>query len=338
MIRLSAMGDVAMTAPVVGDVARSYPDVRIRVLTRPLFRAFYRDVPGVRFIDVDLKERHKGLFGLVRLFNDIRRREKIDAVADLHDVLRSQLLRMLFGLTGARVARIRKGRREKKRLTRTSGKILTPLKTTPHRYADVFSELGFPVSVPQRIVKLENTPLPSAILNAVGEKQGRWIGVAPFAQHAGKIYPVEKMEEVVRILASRENTRLFVFGGGPAEREVAERWEAACPSVFSVIGRLKLTEELDLMAHLDTLVSMDSASMHMASLVGTRVVSVWGATHPHAGFPGIGQSPADVVQLGLDCRPCSVYGNKPCARGDYACLNGIAPRTIVDRIENPITH
>ncbi len=332
------MGDVAMTAPVVGEVARSYPDARIWVLTRPLFRAFYRDVPGVQFFDIDLKERHKGIFGIIRLFNDIRRQVKIDAVADLHDVMRSQLLRTLFGLSGARVARIRKGRGEKKRLTRPSEKILAPLKSTPQRYADVFLELGFPVSVPQRIAKPENAPLPAVILEEIGEKQGLWIGIAPFAQHAGKIFPIEKMEAVVRILASRENTRLFVFGGGPAEREVAERWEAAYPAVFSVIGKLKLTQELDLMAHLDTLVSMDSASMHMASLVGTRVVSVWGATHPYAGFLGIGQSPDDAVQLDLDCRPCSVYGNKPCARGDYACLNGIDPQTVVDRIENPITH
>ena len=92
------------------------------------------------------------------------------------------------------------------------------------------------------------------------------------------------------------------------------------------------------MSHLDAMVSMDSSNMHLASLTGTPVVSVWGATHPYAGFLGWGQSTDNIVQIDLECRPCSIYGQKPCRRGDYACMNGIAPETIVDKIENILSN
>ena len=86
------------------------------------------------------------------------------------------------------------------------------------------------------------------------------------------------------------------------------------------------------MSHLNAMLSMDSANMHMASLVATPVVSVWGATHPYAGFMGWGQKPENIVQVELDCRPCSIYGQKPCLRGDYACMNMIKPEIIVEKI------
>ena len=92
------------------------------------------------------------------------------------------------------------------------------------------------------------------------------------------------------------------------------------------------------MSHLDVMLSMDSSNMHLASLTGTPVVSVWGATHPYAGFMGWGQTEEYAVQIPLDCRPCSVYGQKPCLRGDYACMRNIAPEAIVEKVEKVLKH
>ena len=162
-----------------------------------------------------------------------------------------------------------------------------------------------------------------------GEK---WIGIAPFAAHKGKIYPLEKMERVIELLLEREpNCRIFLFGGGAEERELLTQWESRHDRcTCALLG--SLYNELVLMSHLDTMVSMDSANMHLASLTGTRVVSVWGATHPFAGFMGWNQSSADAVQTTLPCRPCSIFGNKPCLHGDYPCLNSITPEEIVERV------
>ena len=94
--------------------------------------------------------------------------------------------------------------------------------------------------------------------------------------------------------------------------------------------------EMELMSHEDCLVSMDSMAMHMASLVATPVVSVWGATHPNLGFLGWGCRPEDALQADLPCRPCSVFGAKPCQYGDYRCLKAITPERIVAQIEKVV--
>lgn len=324
IIRFTAIGDVVMTAPVVHDLAAQYPQLQITVLSKERMAAYFANMPGnVSFRGVNLNS-YKGLGGLFRLFRELRR-EDYDLVADFHDVIRSKVLRLLFRLSGKRVAHIRKGREEKKALT-VEGSGKKQLRTSFQRYADVLEKLGYPV---QLTYKPEKKHHPSAA--------ERWIGIAPFAAHAGKIYPLEKMKEVVTRLVASPSVSVFLFGGGKKEKEILEAWEALSPQVKSMVGKLSQQEELDLMSQLDAMISMDSANMHMASLVGTPVLSIWGATHPYAGFMGWGQSEENAVQVDLDCRPCSVFGNKPCKRGDYACLNQITPALIVERLQRIIS-
>ncbi len=156
------------------------------------------------------------------------------------------------------------------------------------------------------------------------------IGIAPFAAHKGKIYPLEKMEQVVAAL-SKSGEKIYLFGGGEEEVSILESWAAKYPNTECVAGKMSMSEELELIRSLRVMITMDSSNMHLASLVGTRVVSVWGATHPMAGFLGVGQKEEDCIQRNLPCRPCSIYGNKPCRFGDYRCLN-IDPQTIIERV------
>lgn len=159
--------------------------------------------------------------------------------------------------------------------------------------------------------------------------------MAPFAAHEGKIYPLSLMERVIQgVIHTYPQCRIFLFGGGEKETEVMNRWAETWPEVCNASAQLKsLQQELILMSHLQVMVSMDSANMHLASLVHTPVVSIWGATHPYAGFMGWNQNPTNAVQVDLPCRPCSIYGNKPCMRGDMACMNQIKPEDIIQRIE-----
>ena len=239
---------------------------------------------------------------------------------------------------GKSVAHINKHKQGKKLLCREENKVFIQQPTSFQNYADVLEALGYPI-------KPEFTSIFSAeggdlqlLPNIIGVKQPseQWIGIAPFAAHAGKMYPQEKMELVVRKLTEKHPSwRIFLFGGGKQEIEVLNQWAAQYPQCLCVANVLKgLEKELILMSHLDTMVSMDSANMHLASLTGTRVVSVWGATHPYCGFMGWQQKEEDAVQINtLSCRPCSVFGNKPCHRGDSACMNNILPEEIIQRIE-----
>jgi ADP-heptose:LPS heptosyltransferase len=140
------------------------------------------------------------------------------------------------------------------------------------------------------------------------------------------------MEKLLDHLGREEGIRLFLFGGRGEEQRILENWAARYPHTFSLAGRYALDQELALMSRLNLMLSMDSANMHLASLVGLRVLSFWGATHPWAGFYAYGQDPADAVGADLPCRPCSVYGNKPCYRGDWACLHGIPYTVLLERI------
>ena len=326
VIRFSALGDIAMSVPVVHDLAVQYPELEITMLSREIARPLFEQMPeNVHFIAADLKGRHKGLLGLCRLWRDAHLTD-FHYIADFHDVLRTWWLRAEGCLRRKKVAKIDKGRKGKKALTRQKNKVFVQQDTSFERYAKVLEQLGFPVK-PQ-FMKLDY----SFFCKTQKTDNETWIGIAPFAKHEAKVYPLEKMELVIKVLNERTNTTLFLFGGGAEEDRQIEHLCSKYEHVKPAKSQQGLKGELALMGQLDVMLSMDSANMHLASLVGTRVVSIWGGTHPYAGFLGWNQNPNDCVQLDLPCRPCSVYGNKPCKRGDYACMNGITPAQIVEKL------
>lgn len=340
IIRFSAIGDVAMTIPVIHSLAVQYPQHEITVLSRAMLQPLFRELPdNVRFVSADLKGRHKGFAGLNRLYTELKGLG-FDYVADFHGVLRARYLRFRFLLSGVAVASIAKGRDEKKKLVRRHHKVMQMQKDSFRRYADVLVKLGFPVSLDFTSIYGKEKGDFSEISSVAGSKGTmKWIGIAPFAKHIGKVYPLELQEQVIAHFASDPTVKVFLFGAGKEEQEVFDGWLMKYPSVVSMIGKLNMSTELNLMSHLDVMLSMDSANMHLASLVHIPVVSVWGATHPYAGFMGWKQLPTNAVQCSdLSCRPCSVYGQKPCFRGDYACLWGIRPEQVIEKIEHFIEH
>lgn len=328
VMRLSAMGDVAMTVPVVACLLQQHPDVEVTLLSTPRFEPMFAGIDRLTFVGVDTKKTYKGLPGIFKLFRFLRKNYKFDQMVDLHDVLRSKVLRKLYWLTGTPVSIIDKGRAEKKALVKEGGD-KHQLKSSVSRYCETFAKAGFNIEVNFKglFPKDDSFDLPFP-------KTETWVGIAPFAQHEGKIYPVEKMEQVVRQLSALTNVKVLLFGGGAKEKAILEKWEADIPSAVSLAGKYPLTTELHLLNACKVVVSMDSANMHLASLVNTPVVCVWGATHPFAGFNGYGQSLENAVQIDMDCRPCSIYGNKPCRKGGFPCLNNITPEMVVEKVKN----
>lgn len=329
--RFSALGDVAMTVCVLKAFAETYPDHHITLLSRPFAAPLLEGLPeNVIFCPVNLND-YKGLRGLSRLSLQLRS-QGFDMVADFHDVLRTKILRIYFKLAGMPVAVIDKGRRERKLLTRAEGKQLRQLKTSQQRYADVLAKLGFPVELrPYNIY----SPAPadiSDLIGITGKRNGdRWMGIAPFAAHEGKIYPLSLMQQVVEKLSTQPQVKVFLFGNGDKERAWCEQFRLQ--NVISMVGKTSLREELRLMSNLRVMLTMDSANMHLAALAGVPTLSIWGATHPFAGFTGLQAEGSQQLQLSLDCRPCSIFGNKACIRGNCPCLTGITPDQIVNALK-----
>lgn len=337
VIRFSAFGDVAMTVPVIDSLAKQHPELQIVFLSRENFAPLFQYMPeNVKFRGVNLAN-YKGIRGLNRLYKELSK-DSFDFLADFHDVLRTKFIRHRLKREGVLVSVIDKGRKEKKELTQRNNKKLRPLPSTFNRYATALKNLSYPVNLSFKSLfenqKQHLSQIPIRELQQKKENE-KWIGFAPFAKHRGKVYPPELMFQVIDQV-EKENRKLIFFGGGKEEIAIFNEWKKKKPHLIIAAGHLNLTQELILIAHLDGMVSMDSANMHLASLAYTPVISIWGATHPYCGFMGWGQKESNAIQLNLACRPCSVFGNKPCYRKDYACLNNIPPYEIAKKIENLI--
>ena len=313
-----------MLLPVVRSMREQHPEVQLSVLSQPFARPFFEAIEGVHFIEAEIRNRHKGILGLWRLARKLEKENSFTAIADVHSVLRSWLLTFFLCLLHFprkyRIATINKGRKEKEHLTRAKAKQLVPLEHSVKRYADVLQRLTFKLQIPYELGGLEPVDLPPAVAPFFTHTRPR-VGIAPFAKHKGKIYPLERTLELVKRL-QRQGIQVFLFGSQGDEQHLLERWATKPNIIVLPTYHLNLLEELSVMQRLDLMVAMDSANMHLASWAGTRVLSIWGATHRFAGFYGWGQSENLAVERNdLPCRPCSIYGNKPCVRGDYACLD-----------------
>jgi ADP-heptose:LPS heptosyltransferase len=337
IIRFSSLGDVAVAVPVLEALSKQYANhVEITLVSRAEYGDLVESLPfNIRFHAAFFKGKHKGFFGLLKLCQELNDR-KYDLIIDLHDNLRSRIISFLFSLKGLSYYTVDKGRKEKRALTSRKKERKT-LKPTYRRYMDVFQSAGYSLTA-FNAVRPENSIKLFAIerTNLFGEKKRIWLGIAPFAKHEWKIYPPEKMEKVVAHFAQSDKYTLFLFGRGTQELQLIQTWCDRYPRL-ELHTEYSLSTELKLMSCLDLMVSMDSANMHLAALAGIPVVSIWGATHPDAGFYGLYQKESNIVQIDdLDCRPCSIYGNKPCYRKDFACMNLIEPEKVINKIEDAL--
>nr|WP_315130560.1 glycosyltransferase family 9 protein [uncultured Flavobacterium sp.] len=310
-MRLSAMGDVAMTVPVLRAFVKQFPEVQITVISRPFFKPFFEGIPNLSFFAFDEKERHKGFLGLLRLFQDLKGLN-IDAFADLHNVLRSKVVRTLFALSGKKIASVDKGRAEKKALTQAENKTFKPLPSMFERHAKVFEQLGFTVDLSQPEFP-EKAVLSPEILALIGTNHQKLIGIAPFAQYDSKVYPLDLMQGVIDQLALDTTQTILLFGGGKKEIELLNSLAFNKENVFVVAGKIKFQQELQLISNLDVMLSMDSGNAHIAAMLGVKVITLWGATHPFAGFSPFNQPLENALVSDRNLfpkLPTSVYGNK----------------------------
>lgn len=327
------MGDVALTVPVLAGMRQQYPDAEIVMLTKESFRPFFRAVKGITFFHPDLKNRHKGIRGIYGLCRDITNAGRIDCVIDLHDVIRTKVLRAFFMLAGVKCHVIDKGKKQKKAVIR--GKTREMLPHTVERYCSVFAGASFPVKVPEGpwiIPSVKDLEKADSLLSEDGKLH---IGVAPFAKHALKRWPVDYMVTLLGMIGAKYKTCFWLFGGSD-EKEKLEDLSRRIDNSRVIPADFSLGEEIAVMSRLSLMIAMDSSNMHMAALTGTRTVSVWGGTDRINGFGAWGQPDSNFVAIPfeeLPCRPCTVYGKGKCRRGDLACMMWLTPEKVFDRID-----
>jgi ADP-heptose:LPS heptosyltransferase len=341
VLRFSAMGDVVLLVPVIKALIAAYDDVEVTVVTRPKFASFFTDIERVIPYPADVDYTYTGILGMRDLFGKLMRKASYDVVIDMHDHMRTIILRSLFKLFGVKVVVFEKGRPDKKQFTRRENKNTQPLPHTVERYRQAFVQAGFDK------VRLDEGPPYFPVKDAARDqvsawlqeqslqKQTSWIGVAPFAAHTSKVWPEANYFAVIEQWLARHKARFFLFGG---EKDIKffESVRARFPNdVVIVAGALKIKQELALMQMLDLMICVDSSNMHLAALSGTRLLSIWGGTDPDVGFGPFKYGDDSILQISrevLPCRPCSVYGTEKCLRGDFACLTFIKPDDVVKRM------
>ncbi len=322
VIRFSALGDVAMTLPVIYSLAERYPELDIDIVTRPFFaRLFINKPTNVHVTGIDFKNDFKGIKGLLRLLKQLKSLHP-DCVADLHNVSRSWIIDCYFRLRGVKVAMVDKMRGSRKRLFRTG-------EAQPDfidRYAKVFSRLGFPVELTFNSLFSYKKHKPAfSIMHPA-------IGIAPFARYYNKIYPADMMQKVIHNLTNA-GYNIYLFGGRGEEADTLKEWADKTKGCISLAGSYPLENELVLMGEMDAMISMDSSNQHMASLTGTPVISVWGSTTPSCGFMAYKQDRDNAIYLGLQCQPCSVGGSPECPEGHFNCMRKLDPGIIVNKVK-----
>ncbi len=309
-------------APLVRDYAAANPDIRFTVAGPPLLQPLFTGQDNMEYLGLKKKQ------SFIRIYKSLNA-VGADTVVDLHKVNRVGFaltllrLRHLFDFH-FRLCALRKGK-----LTRwlyLHHLYRHPRKPQYQRYDEVFQRAGLQrVESVERRVESGQPPQENSPLR---------IGVAPFSQHKGKIWPWENICQLVKMLAGH-GYQVLLFGS----KEEAAQLEALASgqeNVTSLAGKQSFAEELDIIKRLSLMVSMDSSNIHFASAQGIPVVSIWGATHPDFGFYPPQQPRANALCADLPCQPCSAFGQKACRFGDYRCLAAITPEMVFDRIQQTL--
>jgi ADP-heptose:LPS heptosyltransferase len=311
------MGDVLLTLPVLAEISENNPGRRIIFVTDRRYLPYFKSV-NIEAHGYDPANRHRGILGIIRLFSDLRR-YRIAKVVDLHGVLRSYVLDALFLLNLKPVYPVRKYRKLRKQ--KLQGKENIEVPHTIHRYHSAIVRSGL------------NCRIAEHPLKRVPEKGNNGkvrLGFAPLARHTTKNWKWDHTEALMTMFLAQPEWEVFLFGGS-SDRNRLE--SLASERVTVVAGRVSPDEEIEVLNTLHVFISMDSANMHLADLVGLPVVSIWGATDPALGFQAFTQPHSYSLyasQTEVSCRPCSVYGAIPCQRKDFPmlCMEKVGPERV----------
>ena len=324
----SDMGDAAMLVPVLRCLYAQNQHIKLTLVTRDRLAPIFQEFSELQLKTADFKGTHKGLKGLYRLSKALKQSQP-NRIADLHHNLRSRILRLFFRLSFTRIKSINNGYADRKRLTHPTKKTMKPLTPQHYRYVEVFSRLGFPIDLEQHEFP-PKPALPKSSLAIDLPADRKWIGIAPFAAHPGKEYPLDLMQKVVGYLQQEHS--VFLFGDGPEEATQIHVWAKAYPHVVSQALEMPFADQLDLLANLDVILSMDAANGHLAANYGVPVITLWGMTHPFLGVSPFGQNNHLLPDREKYPKIPTSTDGKVLPKGYEDAMRSISPEAVIEKV------
>lgn len=320
-----------MTVPIVGLLRSKYPEMKITIVTTEFFSVLYNQISNIHFLF--FKQKHKTFIGLYSLYKEINRLNP-DYIVDLHNVLRTKLLRGILLLSTNSVKAhlvLDKGRKEKKELI--NGSTFKRLKSTHQRYADVFYGLNIKLDLEKfKFYKKIDISNKKHKFNP----DNKLIGIAPFARHICKEYSMKNILELIDSL--NHSCEILIFGASGNEEKKIKKICKERKNTYNVSSNYSLDEQMAVISNLELLISMDSANGHIASIFGINVITIWGATHPFTGYSPFMQP--DINSITPDIKafpklPVTIYGSN-CPENYSEAINSIKTKTILERVSDII--
>ncbi len=348
--------EVALLVPVLQLLVRHNSKLTFTVLCSSRCESFFYNIPSVHVIPISRNGKYRALLGVYRLFTELYKIGPFTNGIDFHGDLGTFSLRFLFLFTGLFIRKFRSNKRKEYLLTRRLYFWTSRRKKTeqlPHivgRYFDAFFQAGI-----ERPLLPQNQKSKEAWINLDTHSRANafaffkkrnltvdrvsWVGIAPFTPHPEKNWPMPKTKEFIERVQKELGAIVFLFGGRLPNRSIKKDIQALqreSPKAVAIPASIASKTEMAILAQMDVFVSMDSLYMHLASLLGNDVISLWGPSHPYAGYSSYGQNPQNIVQIShsaLPCRPCSLRGDKKCYRKDMACMSWISVDEVWEKVK-----
>jgi len=316
VVRLSSIGDIVLTTPVVQELRRAFPGARIDFCTKAPFIPLLAGNPAISSVCTP-----ENLMGIA-----------YDLAVDLQNNRRSRAL--LRGLDIGSVRQYRKRNWKKLLLVRFKLNLFGDgYRSVVQRYGEALDGLAGTVDAPCVLV-----PSREDRDFALGTLKGSVpvLAVCFGANHLTKRYPEERFAAVIERVGSKMPVRVILLGGkediAGGERIVALLPPAVRSRVRSMAGVTTLMQSAALLERSDLVLCNDTGLMHMASAFGRKVLVLFGSSVKEFGFLPWG-TPFELFEAeGLACRPCSHIGRDSCPKGHFHCMNDITPERVASRI------
>jgi heptosyltransferase-2 len=332
IIRLSSLGDIVLTTPVIAALKAKYPHSELYFLTKARYADLLRNDPRISsLVEFDPVGRHGGLSGFVRLISELRSHD-FDLLVDLHANLRSFLVRHLVKSRSTL-------KHNKRWLSRSLMVHFKFLKTraiqTGDSYVKALQKLGVEVSERNPLIFLSQEDLRFAdhfLLERGVKKDDIVVGVHPGARWETKRWDEDKFARVCQSLVETSNYKIMLLGDAGEAKLVEEVGRGIrTDRLIKAIG-LPLGKVMALIKRCDCLITNDSGPMHIASALQVPVVAIFGPTHPKLGFSPFGSRNV-VLCANVKCSPCSLHGEKRCTKKSRYCMDLIDPGMAVAAVE-----
>ncbi len=313
VIRLSSMGDIIYTTPIVRCLKLQLPNAEIHFLTKPDFKYIYEGNP---YVDKLLLLQKK----LSETIQQVKA-EKYDYLIDLHNNLRTAIIKFKTGIPASTY----KKQPLKKWLFLKLKWDLVSEKHLVERYLETVAFLGVKNDgKPINYYLKQQYQLPDLLPEPY---QIKFVVFIIGATHFTKRMPNEKVARVCREI----NNPVVLLGGTDVQANGDEIASFTDKKIYNACGKLTLDQSVFLLTKSEKIIGFDTGLTHIAEAFDRPIASVWGSTVP--GLVGVWPyqvKDAEVVGVDLYCRPCSKFGLEKCPLGHFKCMNDIPDERLVN--------